>query len=173
MLDTPCSEVAWRVQATHSIRQFPLHSPSRASPCAITFQLDSSKSSLHVYTRECNLVRRSGFIASNRPEICNLMPKAVVSRFMESLLVTKKHYTSRFSRRLFAVLRKSEYWASSSLSEWNNSAPNGRIFIKFDMWVFFWKSVEKIQVSLKSDKNNEHFTRRPIHIFKSISVSSS
>jgi hypothetical protein len=28
--------------ATHSIRQFPLHFPSRASPCAITFQLDST-----------------------------------------------------------------------------------------------------------------------------------
>jgi len=26
----------------HSIRQFPLHFPSRASPCAITFQLDST-----------------------------------------------------------------------------------------------------------------------------------
>ena len=43
MLDTPCSEVVWRVLATHSIRQFPLHSPSRASLCAITFQLDSNK----------------------------------------------------------------------------------------------------------------------------------
>jgi hypothetical protein len=32
---TPCSEVVWRVLATHSIRQFPLHFPSRASPCAI------------------------------------------------------------------------------------------------------------------------------------------
>ena len=42
MLDTPCTEVVWRVLATHSIRQFPLHSPSRASPCAITFQLDSN-----------------------------------------------------------------------------------------------------------------------------------
>ena len=37
MLDTPCSEVVWRVLATHSIRQFPLHFPTRASPCAITF----------------------------------------------------------------------------------------------------------------------------------------
>jgi len=42
MLDTPCSEIVWRVLATHSIRQFPFHSPSRASPCAITFQLDST-----------------------------------------------------------------------------------------------------------------------------------
>ena len=40
MLDTPCSEVVWRVLATHSIRQFALHFPSHASPCAITFQLD-------------------------------------------------------------------------------------------------------------------------------------
>jgi len=42
MLDTPCSEVVWRVLATHCIRQFPLHFPSRASPCAITFQLESN-----------------------------------------------------------------------------------------------------------------------------------
>ena len=42
MLDTPCSEVVWRVLATHSIRQFHLHFPSRASPCAITFQLEST-----------------------------------------------------------------------------------------------------------------------------------
>jgi hypothetical protein len=27
MLDTPCSEVVWRVLATHSIRQLPLHFP--------------------------------------------------------------------------------------------------------------------------------------------------
>ena len=37
MLDTPCSEVVWRILATHSI----CHFPSRTSPCAITFQLDS------------------------------------------------------------------------------------------------------------------------------------
>jgi hypothetical protein len=42
MLDKPCSEAVWRVLATHSIRQFPLHFPSRASPCAITFQLAST-----------------------------------------------------------------------------------------------------------------------------------
>ena len=40
MLDTTCFEVECRVLATHSIRQFPLHFPSRASPCAITFQLE-------------------------------------------------------------------------------------------------------------------------------------
>ena len=43
MLDAPCSEVVWSVPATHSIRRFPLHFPSRALPCAITFQLDYKK----------------------------------------------------------------------------------------------------------------------------------
>jgi len=42
MLDTPSSEVVWRVLDTHSIRQFSLHFPSCASPCAITFQVDST-----------------------------------------------------------------------------------------------------------------------------------
>ena len=42
MLDTPCSEEVWRVLTTHSIRQFPLHFSSRASPYAITFHLDST-----------------------------------------------------------------------------------------------------------------------------------
>jgi len=42
MLGTPCSEVVWRVLATHPIHQFLLNFPSRVSPCAITFQLDST-----------------------------------------------------------------------------------------------------------------------------------
>ena len=42
MLDTPCSEVVWRVLTTHSTRQFPLHFPSRTSPCAVTFQMEST-----------------------------------------------------------------------------------------------------------------------------------
>jgi len=36
-----------RVLATHSIRQFPLHFPSRASPRAITFQMDSTSFYCH------------------------------------------------------------------------------------------------------------------------------
>jgi len=51
MLDTLCSEVVWRVLATHTINQFPLHFLSRASPYAMTFKLDSTKtmyfSSIH------------------------------------------------------------------------------------------------------------------------------
>jgi hypothetical protein len=50
MLDTPCPEVVWKVLATHSIRQLSLHFPSCTSPCAITFQLDSTT----FQTRNCS-----------------------------------------------------------------------------------------------------------------------
>ena len=43
MLDTPCSEEAWRVLATHSIHQLPLHFSYHASLCAIRFQLEFNK----------------------------------------------------------------------------------------------------------------------------------
>ena len=55
--------------------------------------------------------------------------------------------------------------------EYKNSASTGRIFIQFDIWVFFWKYVEKFEVSLKSDKNNGYVTW--IHISDHISLSSS
>jgi hypothetical protein len=40
----------------------------------------------------------------------------------------------------------------------NNSAPTRRIFMKFDISSFFRKYFEKLQVSLKSNKNNGYFT---------------
>jgi hypothetical protein len=62
MLDTLCSEVVWRVPATHSIRQFPLHFPSRASTFAVTFQLDSTISNLpHDSVCECVCMRARYF----------------------------------------------------------------------------------------------------------------
>jgi hypothetical protein len=78
MLDTPCSEVVWRVLATHSFRQFPLHFPSRASPCAITFQLDSTTNPLKQ--------DRSTFYVARERSACmwiswNLVKKVKQSRY--------------------------------------------------------------------------------------------
>jgi hypothetical protein len=49
---------------------------------------------------------------------------------------------------------------------WNNQGRPLRIFMKFDVWEFFEKSANKIQVSLKSDKNNGFVTWRTINILK-------
>jgi hypothetical protein len=38
---------------------------------------------------------------------------------------------------------------------------------------FFWKSVKKIQVSLKSDQNNEYFTWRPVYVYDNTYLNSS
>ena len=72
----------------------------------------------------------------------------------------------------FAKFRKATiiFVMSVHLSAWNNSAPTGRMFMKFRIWIFFWKSVEKIQVSFKSDKNNEYFTWRLIYILDHMSL---
>ena len=46
-------------------------------------------------------------------------------------------------------------------------------FSEFDVWgvFFFWESVAKIQIALKSDKNNRYFAWRPIHVYFIISRS--
>jgi len=43
MLDKPCSEVVWRVLTIHYIRQFPFTSLPVRQPCAVTFQMASTK----------------------------------------------------------------------------------------------------------------------------------
>ena len=74
----------------------------------------------------------------------------------------------------FAKLRKAtiSFVMSGRPSAWNKSAPTGRIFMKFDIWVFFRKSVERIQFSLKSDKNNGTLHEGQ-YIFDHTSLSSS
>ena len=53
------------------------------------------------------------------------------------------------------------------LSAWNDPASAGRIFMKLDTCVFF-KYVEKIQVSLKSDKNDGYLEEE---VFTFITIS--
>ena len=70
MLDTPRSEVVRRVMATHSIRQFHLHFPSRASPCAITFQMESNTpSTLNIATTPKWLALRQSPLFSPIPTV--------------------------------------------------------------------------------------------------------
>ena len=73
MLDTPCSEVVRSVLATHSIRQFPLHFPSLAPPCAITFQPDSTTTGWKAQQQEigntvdnCFINRDPGMFVRNK-----------------------------------------------------------------------------------------------------------
>jgi hypothetical protein len=54
----------------------------------------------------------------------------------------------------------------------NNSAPTERIFVKLNNWDLFRKSIEKIQFSLKSDKNKWYFTWIRFHIYDNYSINS-
>jgi hypothetical protein len=85
--------------------------------------------------------------------------------------------------RRIAKLRKpiigydKSIWRSVSLSlcpsAWNKSAPTTRTIMKIHNWRFIRKSVRKIQVSLKSDKNNRYFTRTHMYVYDRISLHSS
>jgi hypothetical protein len=73
-------------------------------------------------------------------------------------------------RRVFRPVRKiaksNHYFRHVCPSAWT------RIFMKFNIWLFFFrKTVKKIQASLKSDNNNRYLTCGPIQIFFIISLS--
>ena len=89
MLDTPCSEVVWRVLVTHSIRQFPLHFPPfpRASPCAITFHLDSNSPT----QKELFTFRWQQWSSERSKMLCFSYIAYLVSAFM--ILVTERVFS--------------------------------------------------------------------------------
>ena len=93
MLYTPCSEVVWRVLATHSIRQFPLHFPSRASPGATTFQLDFPTLYIQqlVYGMLLESCQQPGVplhcIASAPSWLTNLYPRKAKDKIVTSCIV--------------------------------------------------------------------------------------
>ena len=90
MMDTPCSEVEWRVLPTNSIRQFPLHFPTRASPCVVTFQLDSTYINEYLIHRRwlCAVLRR------NQQILCCffLIPLELASVFLNYVVSNKNSY---------------------------------------------------------------------------------
>jgi len=83
----------------------------------------------------------------------------IPNSFPLSSLLSFTYWAFIFSRVLLSLS-----CLSVLLSAWNNSAPTGRIFMKFDTWEFFLNSAQKIQISWKSEKNNGWFTWRPIYI---------
>jgi len=92
MLDTPCSEVVWRVLATHSIHHFPFHFPSHASQCAITFQPESTTICTHnvTYMRPRQLVGNSSqFQYRATPSVA--LPEYTLPLRSRSKLYSKVH----------------------------------------------------------------------------------
>jgi hypothetical protein len=69
------------------------------------------------------------------------------------------------SRRVRKIVKREYYPRDICLSVRTEiSAPTGRIFTKFDIWIFFENLSKEIQVLLKSNENNGHFRWRPMCI---------
>ena len=111
----------------------------------------------------------------NRREQCHSIVEQHVSQlrahtFYSGIYFCQySHMTFRHDRRI----AKSEYCIRLSAclyvrpSAWNNSDPNWRIFMKYDIWIFFKNLSQKkyIQILLSSDKNNGCFSWRPVYIY--------
>jgi len=91
MLDTSCSEVVWIVLVTQSIRQFPLHFPSRASPCAITFHLDSTTQNDFYWSASEIIVFVGQFVGQFALNCCNNSKCIVPTRHTISRKTTFLH----------------------------------------------------------------------------------
>ena len=67
----------------------------------------------------------------------------------------------------FAKLRKATIGSVMSVcpSAWNNSAPTGRIFMKFDIWVFFENQLRKFKLDLYLKRIMGTVQKGPVHIY--------
>ena len=75
--------------------------------------------------------------------------------------VTKKkvsHYLGSFAKLGRTTIR-----FVMLVRAWDNSAPNGRIFIKFDIWGIFENLSRKFKFGGNLTKNNGYFTWKPMY----------
>ena len=111
------------------------------------------------------------FASFNKGKLCFLarsQPNVLVVRMRRFLGFFRTNSKKRFLASSYRYVRlhiRPSVRPSVCLSAWNNSAPTGRIFMKFWYLSIFRKLVEKIQVSSKPHKNNRYFAWRRIHIF--------
>jgi hypothetical protein len=139
MLDTPYSEVVWRVLATHSIRQFPLHLPSRASPCAIRFQLESTTCERIPYFWHTAPYGHTG-----HPFLPLRKLGSAYNNVLDGELTLKRwNLTSNIGIEYANVT-----WIASLLTPFRSSAWNmattGRISMNCHIWTFYYTSSSSI-----------------------------
>jgi len=87
------------------------------------------------------------------------MSRDVVGDTLRVVAGNQVFNSAHFLGGAFAKLRKTTIgFCHVCPFAWNISAPTRRIFMKFDILSILRKTVGKIQVSSKPDKNNAHFT---------------
>jgi hypothetical protein len=167
MLDTPCSEVVWRVLATHYIRQFPLHFPYLSPPCAITFQLDSTTVSCIISKKCVDLMLHLYFVSSNERlwallyvhmSHCCIGSSQVVYKFADWIKYSLAEIThlnfEQFEDKLFRsthpwCIRRNFWWHRATWRQADNSPlPEAELnsFKPKPVWITeaFLKAVAKL-----------------------------
>ena len=122
---------------------------------------------------DLNCVYRAGSVQKQRSAHADgYRPASCQAVLVTNLFHLKpcNNNTIRFLNALAKLRTAAVSWFMSVCvrpSAYNNSAPSWRIFMKFDIFSIFRKSVEKIQVPLESYKNDRYFTWRSFIHFRS------
>jgi hypothetical protein len=104
-----------------------------------------------------------------------------VKQKWSSLVKIIREYTETLCEGKYTALGTFARLRKATISFIKSVSPCGKkksdlilwIFLKFGFGLFFENLLKKVQVLLKSDKNNGHFTRRPMYINNDISLNSS
>jgi hypothetical protein len=121
------------------------------------------------------------FYASSAPlnfsdiDACNFMTVCSFSVILQPSAADRKLWRAYYGSLLglFKALRKRDYRLQHVCpSTWNIWTPTGRILLDWYLRTV-WKSVEKIEVWLQSNKNTGYFMWRLMFIHDNISLNSS
>ena len=106
------------------------------------------------------------FIRRDVLNVCSILDSYILC-----VLTCKWLYQARLQNCEKRLLASS--CLSVCLSTWNNLSPTGQILTEVLYLRIFRKSIEKIQVCLKSEKNNGYFMLRNVCLYNNISLNCS
>jgi hypothetical protein len=94
----------WRLLATHSILQFPLHFSSRASPCAITFQTQSTTTHPPPFAAEYRKINQG-----QMPQVAKSCTSVLRNEFLDKYSVHLFHWGASPSTSIAPVMLRLPY----------------------------------------------------------------
>jgi hypothetical protein len=140
--------------ATHSIRHFPLHFHSRASPCAITFQLDSTNPMTYHESRM--------LVTTRAGKTCLLTPwSRVLLGKLTGLQLVKKFPAFYGTRRFITALTSARHW--EDLHEEKNWRRQGGDHFRPYLLLFSTYALQPSRLIVRSGLDVATFATRRLH----------
>jgi hypothetical protein len=122
---------------------------------------------MDVFSRKCGVDKGNRYVGVLETHLTNISIKNNLSNFCwyRHCKVGNFWFLGAFAKLWKATVNLRHVCLSVRSPHTTTRLPLDWILKKFDIWGFFEKSVEKIQIWLKCDANNGYFTWNPVQIF--------